>query len=154
MMVHRATGYVDVAIAHAPTTTYYVFVHFSMSVSVCCTVSFSSLPVGRQQSPVPIMGLRSTGPLIDEADMMAYTTAISQNSIACIVPPAMPRHHVKYVHLPWLSELVVRALDAAKCRFLELHRCGNFQNMSASVSIDKLFLAMLDESISHLDTSD
>ena len=31
---------------------------------------------------------------------------------------------------------------------------GNFQNMSASVSIDKLFLAMLDESISHLDTSE
>ena len=31
---------------------------------------------------------------------------------------------------------------------------GNFQNMSASVSIDKLFLAMLDESISHMDTLD
>ena len=85
---------------------------------------------------------------------MAYTTAISQNSIACIVPPAMPRHHVEYVHLRWLSEVVVRALDAAKCRFLELHRRGNFQNMSASVSINKFCLAMLDESISHMDTLD
>ena len=84
--------------------------------------------------------------------MMPYTTAISQNSIARIVPPAMPHHHLEYVHLRWLSEVVVHALDAAKCRFLELHRRGNFQNMSASVSINKFCLAMLDESISLMDT--
>ena len=93
-------------------------------------------------------------PLVYDADMTAYREAVSQNSVARISPTALTPLQLQYIHLRWLSEVLVNALTQAKLRFFRWQRQAFFGDMSASVSIDKLFLAKLDESIEQMDEND
>ena len=99
-------------------------------------------------------GFSSTGPLIYNADMMAYTRTILENSFALVNPPEITDRQLEYLHLCWLSVVVVTTLNAAQCRFSTLHGLSYFEDTSAAVLIDKFFLAMLDKSISHMSIDD
>ena len=143
VMVHLATGFVDAAIAYATATTY-----LHMFVCPCVVTRYLHFcPQGGGSRQCKAWGFEG-GPLIHEADMTAYTEFILKNSPA---PPGMTRRLSQYVHLHWLSKVVVRALHAAKLRFSQSHQ---LLDMSASVSIDKFCLATLDEVIDLVDEND
>ena len=115
--------------------------HAYMFVCPCVVVWYLHLRLQDTDSrQCTAWGFACGGPLVCDADMTAYEEAVSQNLVAHISPAALTPLQLQYIHLDWLSKVVVMALTRAKQRFfLWGHVCRVSIDKSASVSMDKFF---------------
>ena len=84
MMVHLATGFLDAAIAYAPATTYLHM--FVCPCFVTCYLHFRPQGDGSRQRKA--WGFES-GPLVQEADMMAASRPWDDTSPVAVCPHAL-----------------------------------------------------------------